>query len=538
MALLSLPKLEPYANFLALIWKYGNRGVLTDQGMPEPQDASDVKGCPDDLAEDLEKLGPTYVKLGQLLSGQLNIISKPYMKALSRLQDNVEPFEYEKVEEIVQEELGQPIAEAYASFEREPLAAASLGQVHRAVLHNGTQVAVKIQRPGVKPRIAEDLDALIPVAKLLDRIYADRFDFSATLAQLRGSLEQELDYRLEAQNLRQINAALEDYPELMVPVSHPKLSSERVLTMDFIEGVKITEIPEQRLKQVDAPRLASKTFKAYLDMILINGLFHADPHPGNVMLTGDGKIALIDLGMVGRVDPQLRDRLVQLVLAVIQGRGNHTADIAIKIGEPNRDFERAGFQQRISELVLSQSDQSLDALRFGEVILDIANICGDEGVRIPPQLTMIGKALVQLDDIGEHLDPDFNPKKAVEEHTLKIMTTTLSRTLSVRGGFDLVLELKELLTSAPGQINLLLDNLSRHDSGIKIDAIDEDALISGFEKIANRITVGVIVGAMVLGGALVLNVEWWGLPVVSMVLFTLAAIKGIPLLLAIWLNSR
>ncbi|MEM6392606.1 MAG: AarF/UbiB family protein [Planctomycetota bacterium] len=539
MSLIKPPKLGSYRDILYLLWKYGRRDILADAGIDKP-DQLDDPGSPEEFAKDLERLGPTYIKLGQMLSGQLSVLSKPYTDAIARLQDDVKPIAFETIERTIEEGLGKPVTELFGSFDREPLAAASLGQVHRATLPDGTPVAVKVQRPGVEEQIAGDFDAIEPIAKLLDRFFDERYGFVEMLEQARAMVRQETDYRLEAANLTRVRSIVSGEPRLVVPKAYSGLVSKRVLVMDFVSGKKVTDVPGEEIATLDGAGLAELVFKAYLDMILVHGVYHADPHPGNVLLTENGELALIDMGMVGRVPPRLRDRLMQLILAVVQGRGDHAAEVAIKIGMPARDFDQRRFVLRVSDLVMAQKDRSIEDLRFGDVIVKIAQVCGEERLRVPPQLTAIGKAMVQLDDVGLCLDPGFEPKQAIDDHTPRLMTATLWRTLTLRGGFDYALEFKELLERLPGRLNTLTDNLARADRGFRIDAIDEDRLISGFEKIANRITVGLVVAAMFVAGALTMRVDVagsiGGYPMISLLLFALAVAGALMLLMSIFFN--
>jgi predicted unusual protein kinase regulating ubiquinone biosynthesis (AarF/ABC1/UbiB family) len=392
-----------YKRILGLVWKYAGSHALAGSGLDkeqEPEDLPDGEPTPDELAHDLEKLGPTYVKIGQLLSTQLNVLSKPYVEALSRLQDHVEPFEYDLVRETFTEEFSQPPEELYASFDREPIAAASLGQVHKATLHTGEAVAVKVQRPGARKQVAEDFDALMHVAALIDAHFDNKYELRKMLRHTRTLLERELDYQQEASNLRNIGRLLEREQSITVPEPVDPLCSTRVLTMQFIEGKKITDIGPLRRMEVGGEKLAETLFHSYLDQILIHGFFHADPHPGNVLMTGDNRIALIDLGMVGRIAPRMREDLLQLVLAVVDGRGDEAADLAGKIGTPSRAYDHPTFKQEISDLVMSHHTSSVKGLKFGQVMLDIAAICGQRDVGIPPEIATIGKTLLNLDQIG------------------------------------------------------------------------------------------------------------------------------------------
>jgi len=320
------PKHLPHYRDLArLAVKHGGRDLLDRMGLAEmfagdEAPADIAKRNAEELASDLEELGPTFVKLGQVLSSRTELLPSAYIEALSRLHDSVGPFPTEKAKAIIAEQLGRPVEELYASFDDQPIAAASLGQVHGAMLQDGTRVVVKVQRPDVEQIMADDLDAIENVAAFLDD-YTDlgrQYRFRAIVGQLRRSLLRELDYEREAANLTLMADRHERFEKLMVPRPIEGLCAGRVLTMQRIEGVSLSSKHGQSIDAGD--ELLKQLFHAYLRQILVDGLFHADPHPGNVMLTDDGRLGLIDMGMTGFVDPTMREDLLRLLLAVSEGR--------------------------------------------------------------------------------------------------------------------------------------------------------------------------------------------------------------------------
>src|SRR6185369_12308139 len=277
------------------------------------------------------------------------------------------PFPYEEVDRIVSSEIGVRISKAFADFDPEPLAAASLAQVHRATMRDGREVVVKVQRPDIREQIVEDLEALGQMAQFLDAHteLGKRYDFENMLNGLRTSLLRELDFKLEAGNLIKFSENLREFEQIIIPEPVEDFCTSRILTMEYIPGKKITELTPLRLMEIDGPGLARELFRAYLKQILIDGFFHADPHPGNVFLTDDDQIALLDLGMVGRLMPGFRDNVLRLLLAVSEGRGEDAAEITIKIGEPKPRFDRNTFTKRIATLVSENAGANLSGLNSG-----------------------------------------------------------------------------------------------------------------------------------------------------------------------------
>ncbi|MGK2906961.1 MAG: ABC1 kinase family protein, partial [Desulfuromonadales bacterium] len=309
---LSASHLKRYQQIASLLWKYGRSDLAKQMSAEEGfgvdelpsadgQTPTDGHALPVQLADDLEAMGPTYVKLGQVLAGRPDLLPDAYLKALVRLQDKVKPFSYAEVEELIMAELGVRISKAFSSFEAEPMAAASLGQVHRAALRDGRPVVVKVQRPNIRKLIAEDFEVLEQIAGFLDNHTAlgHRHRFLVTLRDFRQTIQQELNYEREAHNLIALGNNLKEFKLIQVPQPVPDYYTRSILTMEEVQGQKITELGPLALLDLKGTLLAEELFKAYLQQVLVDGLFHADPHPGNVFVTNDGRIALVDLGMVG-----------------------------------------------------------------------------------------------------------------------------------------------------------------------------------------------------------------------------------------------
>jgi ubiquinone biosynthesis protein len=315
--------LKRYKDLTLLLLKYGQPGMASRFKVPEGALGGNGNGRDNfaELPDDLERLGPTFVKLGQLLSSRADLLPERYVKALARLQDRVKPFPFEDVQIIVEMELKTPIKKAFSYFDPVPLAAASLGQVHRAALHDGRPVVVKVQRPNITKQIEEDFDALEEIARFLDRHtrVGQRYQVKKILQEFETTLGHELDYRREAANLSALAANLKEFERIRVPLPIADYTTHRVLTMEYVEGAKITELSPIARLDIDGPALAEELFRAYLKQVLVDGLFHADPHPGNIFLTDDHKIALLDLGMVGHTTPGMQENLLRLLLAVSEG---------------------------------------------------------------------------------------------------------------------------------------------------------------------------------------------------------------------------
>ena len=527
-------RLKRYRDIARLLYKYGRSDLVTRAGLTETlagEEAPLSPGSPDpeELPCDLERLGPAFVKFGQLLSTRADLLPPPYLQALGRLQDQVEPFPYSEVEGIVEQEIGVRISKGFESFDERPLAAASLGQVHRATLRGGRVVAVKVQRPEIRERVTEDLQALEDIAGLVDNHTAAGRQFALVemVHEFRRTLFQELDYRREAHNLVRIADNLARFPRIVVPRPVDDYSTGRVITMEFIKGRKITALTPLVRQEIDGEALASELFRAYLHQIIIDGFFHADPHPGNVFLTDDGRIALLDLGMVSRLSPARQDQLLKMLLAVSDGNGDRAAALAVQIGDPQPDFDEPALSRAVIDLVASYRDAPLEELQVGRVMLEIARTAGRHGIRLPSELTMLGKTLLNLDQVGRKLAPEFDVNQALNEEAADLMQQRMRRGVSASNMFATALEAKEFLEHLPARVNKLLDAAVNNQLKVNIEVIDEGAVIEGLQKVANRITLGLLLAALIIGAAMLMRVETtfriMGYPGLAMLFFLAAA---------------
>ena len=486
------------------------------------------------LAADLEEMGPTFVKLGQLLSTRSDLLPAPYLEALSRLQDEVAPFGGEEARRIVEDELGVPVSRAFASFSDEPMASASLGQVHQARLADGRRVVVKVQRPGVEAQVAEDVQALEEIAKLLDS-HTDagrRFGFEDLLEQFRHSVTEELDYRHEAANLVHLGQIVGDDERLVVPQPVPDLTSRRVLTMDEVEGDKVTDLAPGTLSGPEGAQLADALLHAYLVQIFVHGFFHADPHPGNVMVTADHRLGLVDLGMVGYIRSGIRTQLVQLLLAVEEGRGQEAGEALVRLGSPLEDFDEERLVREVAELVARRQGLRMADLRVGELITELSRTCGASGLRPPPELALLARALLDLDTVTRALDPDFEPAVAIRRHATAIVGSHMQA--SSGGILSALVEARDFAEQLPGRVNRVADALSRGKFEVRVHAFDEAEMLHSLTKIANRMAVGLVTAGLLLGGALLTRAY----PAFGLACVAAAFATGIAMLVSIAASDR
>lgn len=530
--------LKRYKQIAQLFWKYGRGDLVKQMGAEEHLDdaqknaPSSTNAEPIQLADDLEAMGPTYVKLGQVLSSRPDMLPDVYVKALTRLQDKVKPFPYADVERIVMEELGVRISKAFSSFDPEPLAAASLGQVHSATLRDGREVVVKVQRPDVRKQIAEDFEVLTQIATFFDA-HTDvgrRYRFTAIMSEFQVSIQHELDYLREAQNLKTLGENLKEFERIQVPQPIANFCTRSVLTMERVEGHKLTTLSPVAMLEVDGLALAEEVFRAYLKQVIVDGFFHADPHPGNVFLTSEGRVALLDLGMVGNTSPSMRESLLKILLALSDGKSGLAADTVIAISEKSEAFDAVEFRRRIAHLLAARQGQPLEDLKVGRALLELSGSAAESGLFVPSELTLLGKTLMQLDEIGRVLAPTFNPNDSVRRHVGELASRRMMHSASQGSMFASLLETKAFVMELPARLNRIMDAVTNKEIEVRVKSLDAQMVVEGIQKIANRITMGLILASLIVGAALLMRVETefrlWGYPGFAMLCFLIAGAGG------------
>lgn len=495
---------------------------------------------PEELAEDLEALGPTWVKLGQLLSTRPDLIPPVYATALARLQEKVAPFPGEEARAIVEEELGVSVAKAFEEFSEQPLAAGSLAQVHPARLHDGRAVVVKVRRPDAEDAIERDLVVLERLADLLEertdtgrRIGARRL-----FEEMRDSLRLELDFRAEARSLRAIGAALEGRDRVAAPAVVGDYSGRRVLTMERVPGTTVSSLgPLARMERNPTPALED-LIRGYLDMALVDGLVHADPHPGNLILTPDDRLFLVDAGMTVTVPERSRDLLLRLLVAMAEGNGTEAARLMEDLCLRSDDYQADEFEARAARLVTRHRTERGEQGALGRLVLELTRLAVEQGLKVPREATKFGKTLLNLDETARLLDPAFRPDRVVREATMEMVRERGLESLSPSQLLKGALETREFVMELPKRLGDALDRLGRERFEIRVHLPEDSPVMKAAQKMANRITAGLVIASLVVGSALLMSVptdfQILGYPGLAMVFFLVAAVMGGSLVWRIW----
>lgn len=493
----------------------------------------------------LEELGPTFVKLGQVLSTRPDLLPSDYIQALEGLQDEVRPVPGEVAAGIVERELGAPLSAFFESFDAVPVASASLGQVHRAKLPGGRPVAVKVQRPDIERAIRLDLAILRDFARVIERrsALAQLYDFRGLADEVTRTLVDELDYRLEARNARIIAANLREFPEIRVPEVLDRLTTRRVLTTGWAEGTKVQEVPGGA-----APGgLADALLRAYVKQICLDGLFHVDPHPGNVLLAPpeDGRprsVVLLDFGMVARLGGRLRESLVRLLLYLAEDRGDLAAEVCVEIGERFPGFNERRFAREVAGIAGRFADLPARDLNVGRALLDLVRTTHRYRLGLPVEVAMVGKAFLSLESVCRRLDPDFEPAATVREYARQMIRARLLGGRFGRNPYAALLEGREYVADLPSLVRDVLRRLGRDEVAVALRVDRAEDVVQALNRVANRVAFGILAGALIIGSALLMQVpggaRLWGYPALALGGFVLAAGLGLVLVARILLTDR
>jgi len=501
---------------------------------------------PERLRRTLEELGPTYIKLGQVLSTRPDILPPDIIIELSKLLDAAPPAPSDQITTVLEQELGAPVSVAFRSFTLEPIASASIGQVHEATLHDGTRVVVKVQRPGVERTVQTDLNILLAQARFLEaRSHALRsYHIVDVIEEFAQAFRDELDYTREGRHADTLRE-LTDRDQVIVPKVYWEFTTRRVITLERIEGIKISRPDLLASAGYDLGNIARDLARMYLNQVFVHGVFHADPHPANILVAGH-RLGLMDFGSVGYLSATLRDQLGDLLFGLAQQDADHMLYVIVRMGAVTGDTDRDSLRMAMQRLVAHYYGATLQSVPIAEFLGDIMGVALRHRVRLPADLALLVRTVVVLEGVARSLDPTFDLAEFIEPFARRLVQRRLSPRRVATETAKTLRELEQLMHVLPRRIDSVTEQLERGSLTVGFDLRNVPEGLRKLDNVANRLSFSIIVAALVVGSALILAAGpevAFKLPFTSIALpipqigFVLAALMGAWLLFSI-IRSR
>jgi len=492
----------------------------------------------------LEELGPTYIKLGQILSSRPDLVPVDFLRELAKLQDKVPPFPYTSVKQIVEAELGFPLDEVFVHFDQQPLASASIGQVHKARIKNGVEVAVKVQRPGIQRVIEVDLEIMHYLATLMER-HIEELSLHRPVKiveEFARTLEKELDYQLEASNMERVALNFIDDAYTYIPKVFRDFSTSHVLTAEIVDGIKVSDIDRLDAAGLDRKAITDRGADILLKQIFDHGFFQADPHPGNLFVLPDNVICLIDFGMVGAVDRRTRENFVDLIDAVVQKDAYRTSQVFIQLTDWDDEPDERLFEQDVAEFMAQHLYRPLKDIRIGKLLHQLLELASRHRLRIPPDIFLMMKALTTVEGVARMLDPDFEMITKAAPFVKRILMGRFTPQRISGDMYRLALDLMKFLKQFPKDLLDISRMIRQQKLYVRIENQGLNRMLSTHDQISNRISFSIIIAALIIGSALIVISEIppliYGISLIGIIVFLAAAVMGIWLLVAIIRKGR
>ncbi|NLY10592.1 MAG: AarF/ABC1/UbiB kinase family protein [Firmicutes bacterium] len=489
-----------------------------------------------------EELGPTFIKFGQILSTRPDLIPPDIIKELEKLQSDVQPVEFLKIQKQIEGELKCSLDQVFDYFEPQPLAAASIGQVHRGRLRDGTEVVVKVQRPNVRQVITADLEILYSLARSVnERLAKNNIDVIGMVSEFSRVLQKELDYTKEARNIERFRYNFRNVENVKVPEVYWSFTTEKILTMEFLDGHKLSEIATLKQSKMDIAKIGNIAAHAFMKQVFEDGFFHADPHPGNLLVLKDGRLGIIDFGMMGRIDEKTMQTLARLLVAVVKKKSEDIIKILMEleafIAKPSRELVLD-----LEEVMDYHYGKTLKELDFSQIIEDLLELVRKHPLRMPNEFLLLSKALITLEGTGSALVPDFNVVEVAEPYAKNWMKEYYSPTSVIERGIRSSTEWLETLSKLPSNLDSVLRTMDEGELRIRFQHEGLENFINRLDIISNRIAFGLITGALIVGSSLLFSIDsgprFLQVPLIGLSGFFIAGIMGLWLLISILRSGR
>ncbi|HEY9670099.1 MAG TPA: AarF/ABC1/UbiB kinase family protein [Waterburya sp.] len=525
-------------------WGY-MRGLLTGSKTDEPN-----LPPPAVLRKVLVELGPVYVKLGQLLSTRPDLLPGEYIEALTDLQANVPAVAWSEVEVQIRQQLRQPLEETFAAVNPQAVAAGSIAQTHKATLKNGQDVAIKVQRPGIEVIVAQDIALIRSLAELVSRTaFGEDYDIVGIAEEFITALQAELDFTKEAGYTDQLRRDLStsrwfNPKQLVVPEIYWNLTTTKLLVMEWLDGVPLllANLPSMLDgKDADMQRreITTLLFRAFFQQLYIDGFFHADPHPGNLFYLNDGRVALLDCGMVGRLDPRTQQILTEMLLAIVDLDAQRCAQLTLELAEAGQPVSLSRLANDYDRMLRKYYNLSLSQINFSQVFYEVLQVARNNKIRLPSNMGLYAKTIANLEGVAR----SFNPAINLLDEIKPLMTDLFRRQLlgdnPLQTFLRTALDIKSLSLQSPRQLELLLDRVTSETLRWNLTIRDLDPLRRSMDDSANRLSFSIVVGSLIIGAAIISsNARTSQLSFISNILFAAASFLGLWLIVSILRSGR
>ncbi len=533
-----------YQEIISVLIRYGMGDIVRSLGLAETfpflrkvipkrnaRPVSDLTRW-EDIRMAVEELGPTFVKFGQMLSNRPDILPPQLIAELAKLQDDVPPFPGAEAVRLVEQELSAPMGELFESFNETPLASASIGQVHLARLPGGKDVAVKVQRPGIEDTIKTDLEILHTFARLAENnIEHLRYINPTGIArEFDRQIRQELDYNHERLNLEHFQKIFEKDSTVYVPAAYRERSTKRVFTMEYIEGVKVSRIADEDLPGYDRKVVAYRGATLILKQIFLHGFFHADPHPGNIVILDGDRVCFLDFGMMGSLIPAQRELLGTLLIAIERRNSTIVTNIILELTKSPDHDEKQDIEYEVHELIDRYVDLPLAEMDIGEILESLMQLMLRFKLRLPSDLVMMGRSIVMIEGVGRQIYPQFQISDIIKDIVLRIITQRLGPKRMINDAFLSFMEYKKLLSDFPGDMRTLLYKAKRGRIKIEFEHKGLEPLRSTLDAVSYRLLFGLVLAALIVGSSLMIRFDSSGWNVAGRVGFILGAVFAVVIL--------
>ena len=521
------------------IWEAGLRKISRKR-----REVVDTLTGPERFRLALEELGPTFVKLGQVLSTRPDLIPLTFIEELTKLQDEVPPFPYSEVREIIQAETGKFPEELFESFDEKPLAAASIGQVHRARLKNGSEVVVKVQRPRIKKTIEIDLEIMLHLAGLMERHLEELqvIQPSRIVEEFARTLEEEIDYTVELSHIERFAKQFEKDDTIRVPQVYRELSTERILTMENIHGIKGSDLEALKRGGYDLPLLAERGADLIMKQIFVHGFFHGDPHPGNIFFLPENIICYVDFGMMGRIGRSEREDFADMLMAVVQRNDKKMVEAMLKLTEYDIEPDREKLELQMGNFIDRYLYLPLKDLRLGRLLQQLLELVTENRLTIKANFFLMMKALSQVESLGVELNPDFEIITRAKPFVQRVQMARLNPKRIAEELFESGSELVSLLKDIPGEVRSILEQTRNGKLKIIFQHRGLDRILTTLDRSSNRVAFAIVLAALIIGSSLIVlsgvPPTWFDIPIIGLVGFLVAGMMGFWLLITIIRHGR